>query len=153
MHVVADTRNAADPVVVVPSTVRLPTPLFEMVTDNDFVVPRFTVPNAIVVADNVDVGCTPVPESGTRFGLDAAFVTIEMLLLFKPVVVGANAIWNVHDVPGARVTGAIAVPQPLLVIGNWFAATPCAVAPLTIRGAVPELVTRTVVGAPTVLIV
>ena len=111
-----------------------------LVTVTDWAVlalPMLTEPKASAVAESVDAGVPPVPDSATVCGLPAALVASVSAPVRAPAAVGENDTAIVQFEPEA--TGE---PQPLLVTAK----SPVAEADETFNVALPVLVTLTLCG-------
>jgi len=110
-------------------------PLFVSVTVFEFDVPAFTLPKLTLVglADIVTDAATPVPLRETVLGEFGALLTIFIVPLRLPAVVGAKVALKVVLCPAARDAGVV---KPLALY-----AAPLIVICEMVREAVPELVT------------
>ncbi len=90
----------------------------------------------VVIERELDVGCTPVPDSEMIVGEPAALLPTLTVPLTVPCTDGVNVTAILVLLPGARVIGSVGAP----------ATTNCdglALILLTVRFAVPELVSAT----------
>ena len=83
---------------------------------------------------------TPVPVSGTSFGLDAASVVNRKLAVLVPIVEGENTTLSPQEAVGAKVD-----PQVLPLVENSPALAPVRAMLLILSMAVPGLVKVTAV--------
>ncbi len=129
--VIPVTLNPA-PAAVTEEIVTVALPLFVRLTLCELLVPVVTLPKAAVVGVAASCGCVPVPLQAIVVGEFGALLTIEMLPLALPAVVGANCALNVVLSPAPNVSGVL---NPLRLIP-----APDAVAPEIVTLAVPEFV-------------
>jgi hypothetical protein len=109
--VIPDVLNPV-PVVVTDEIVTLALPLLFRVKLCELLVPVVTLPNAALVGVAANCGCVPVPLNAIVSGEFGALLTIDMLPLAAPPVVGANCALNVVLLPAAMVTGVV-IPEVL----------------------------------------
>jgi hypothetical protein len=129
--VIPVTLNPA-PATVTEEIVTVALPPFVRLKLCELLVPVVTFPKAAVVGVAANCGCVPVPLKAIVVGELGALLTIEMLPLALPAVVGANCALNVVLRPAPKVTGVL---NPLILIP-----APDAVAPEIVTLAVPVFV-------------
>jgi hypothetical protein len=100
------------PVTVTAEIVTVAVPPFVRVMVCELLVPVATLPNAVLVGDAASCACVPVPLNAIVVGEFGALLTIEMLPLALPAVVGANLALNVVLSPAPNVSGVL---NPLMV--------------------------------------
>jgi hypothetical protein len=120
------------PVTVTEEIVTVAVPPFVRLTVCELLVPVVTLPKGALVGVAANSGCVPVPLNVIVVGELGALLTIEMLPLALPAVVGANFALNVVLSPAPSVCGVL---SPLML-----RPAPVTVAPEIVTLAVPEFV-------------
>src|SRR6266851_836410 len=137
VHPSAETVNG--PLTLVPATVRSLVPELVTVTLCGLLIgPIGTVPNARLPGLTAIAGATPVPDSATVSGLDAALLVMVRVPERVPVAVGEKVTAMAQAWPGS--TGCAVQPVASAV------KSPDAVASRTVRLVVPVLATAIVSG-------
>jgi len=145
------------PVAVTDDIVTLALPPFVSVKLCELLVPVVTLPNAALVGVAANCGCVPVPFKGIASGEFGALLTIDMLPLAAPLVVGANCALNdvvcpapsvsgvlnplmLRPVPDALACEIVTLPDPEFVnVIDWVPALPTATDPkFTLAGFAPS---------------
>lgn len=121
------------PVTVTEEIVTVALPPFVRLTLCELLVPVVTLPKAALVGVAANCGWVPVPLKAIVVGELGALLTIEMLPLALPAVVGANCALKVVLNPAPKVSGVL---KPLMLIP-----APDAEAPEIVTLAVPVFVT------------
>jgi len=120
------------PVAVTEEIVTVDVPPFVRLMVCELLVPVVTFPKGALVGVAANCGCVPVPLNVIVVGELGALLTIEMLPLTLPAVVGANFALNVVLSPAPSASGVL---SPLML-----RPAPVTVAPEIVTLAVPEFV-------------